>query len=54
MLCYAICLPSKLLEGYVYKQADEHIDQYNLSSDRQWGYKKGTSTETLLLNLTEQ
>ena len=48
-----LCLPSKILE-HVAKQGDKHIEQHNLSNERQWGYKKGRSTELLLLNLTEQ
>ena len=48
-----LCLPSKILEGHVSKQIDEHIEQHNLSNDKQWGYKKGRSTELLLLKITE-
>jgi hypothetical protein len=48
-----LSLPSKMLEKHVSQQIDEQINQHNLSNDKQWGYKRGRSTELLLLNLTE-
>ena len=30
-----------------------HLTTHNLSSDRQWGFRKGYSTESLWLHLTE-
>ena len=48
-----LCLPSKILEGQICKQIDDHIETNNLSTNCQWGYKKGISTETLLLKMTE-
>ena len=47
-----LCLPSKILEEHISKQIDDHIERHNLSNDKQWGYKKGRSTELLLLNMT--
>ena len=47
-----LSLPSKILEGQICKQIDEHIEKNNLSkNDCQWGYKKGKSAETLLLKI---
>ena len=43
----------KILEEHISKQIDDHIERHNLSNDKQWGYKKGRSTELLLLNMTE-
>ena len=48
-----LSLPSKIMEGQICKQIDEHIEKNNLSNDCQWGYKKGKSTETLLIKMTE-
>ena len=43
-----LCLPCKILEEHISKQIDYHIERHNLSNDKQWGYKKGRSTELLL------
>ena len=48
-----LSLPSKILEGLICKQIDEHIEKNNLSNNCQWGYKQGKSTETLPLKMTE-
>ena len=48
-----LSLLSKILEGQICKQVDEHIEKSNLSNDCQWGYKKGKSTETLQLKMTK-
>ena len=48
-----LCLPSKILEGQICKQIDDHIETNNLSTNCQWGCKKGISTETLLLKMIE-
>ena len=45
--------PSKIFESIICDSLDAHINNFNLSSVNQWGFKKGMSTETLLLYLTE-
>ena len=45
-------LTSKVCEGIVVTVIDKHSDTHNLSNPNQWGFKKGTNTETLLY-LTE-
>ena len=45
--------PSKIFESIICDTLDAHINKFNLSSVNQWGFKKGMSTETLLLYLTE-
>ena len=37
----------------VCRSFDNHLTTHNLLSDRQWGFRKGHSTESLLLHLTE-
>ena len=32
---------------------NNHLDEHNLSTSRQWAYKKGHSTELLLVKMTE-
>ena len=44
---------SKLIERVVMRKLNEHIYLNNLSHEEQFGYKKYHSTETLLLNLTD-
>ena len=41
----------KLIERIVSKRLNEHMEKNNLHSDFQHGYKKGHSTETLLLKV---
>ena len=48
-----LCLPSKIPEAQICKHIDEHIETNNLSTNCQWGYKKGVSMETLLLKMIE-
>ena len=48
-----LCLSSKIHEGQICKQIDDHNETSNLSTNCQWGYKKGTSTETLLPKMIE-
>ena len=43
---------SKIIERVVYKQLNRHMDNNNLIIDDQSGYKKGHSTETLLIKIT--
>ena len=44
---------SKILEGQICKHIDNHMEEHNPYTDRQWGYHKNRSTDTLLLLLTE-
>ena len=46
-------LNSKIYEEIVATVIDKHINTHNLSNPNQWGFKKGMSTKTLLLYLTE-
>ena len=45
--------PGKLLERVVCKSLDDHIISNSILTDRQWGFRRGYSTESLLLHLTE-
>ena len=46
--------PSKLLESPVCKQLDFFLEHYNLLNNSQWSFRKGTSTELLLVYITEK
>ena len=46
--------PSKLLESLVCKQLDAFLEQHSLINSAQWGFRKGRSTELLLLHMTER
>ena len=43
---------SKIIERVVHKQLNNHMENNNLIMDDQSGYKKGHSTETLLVKIT--
>lgn len=49
-----LSVPSKILEGQICKHIDNHMEEHDLHTNEQWGYRKNRSTETLslLLNLT--
>ena len=47
-------IPGKLLEEQMCEIIDKHIENNELISDKQWGFRKGRSTEGLLLQLTEE
>ena len=47
-----LSIPSKLLEGVVCSAIDEN--RVSFPNVRQWGYKKGLSTELLLVYLTDK
>ena len=49
-----LSVPSKLLEDVVCYSLDNHVNSNKLSSNRQWGFKEGHSTEGMLLHLTEK
>ena len=44
---------SKLIEGCVASRLDKHMKDNNLDSKHQFGYKKGHSTEMLLVNVVD-
>ncbi len=46
-------LNSKILEGIVCDSLDKHLEENRLIHQNQWGFKKGVSTESLLLFLSE-
>ena len=46
-------MPSKLLEGQVCHLLDKHLEEAGIGHQIQWGFRKGRSTEGLLLYLTE-
>ena len=48
-----LSVPGKLLERVIYKSVDDHTLSNNVLNNRQWGLRKGYSTESLLLHLTE-
>lgn len=49
-----LSLPGKLLESQFCSILDNHLQMHNIYSDNQWGFRKGRSTETLLLSMTER
>lgn len=46
-------MPGKVLESNVSSTIVTHISENHLSNRRQWAYKKGHSTELLLIKMTE-
>ena len=48
-----LSIPGKLLENIPCMAIDNHLTKFQISSDQQWGFKEGRSSETLLLHLTE-
>ena len=49
-----LSIPSKLMESCVASNITNHVVTQNLLDDRQWAYRKGKSTEQLLIHLTER
>lgn len=48
-----LSIPGKIFEKVVCNSLDDHILCNNILNDRQWGFRKSYSTESLLLHLTE-
>ena len=48
-----LSIPSKIMESCAADDIKEHILQNGLVNDKQWAYKKGRSSELLLIHLTE-
>ena len=44
-------IPSKITESVACETLDKHLE--NVIHENQWGYRKGLSTESVLLYLTE-
>ena len=49
-----LSIPSKLMESCVASNITNHVVTQNLLDDKQWAYRKGKSTEQLLIHLTER
>ena len=49
-----LTIPSKLLESIACSQPDSFLNQHNLVTDSQRGFRKGRSSELLLLGMTEK
>ena len=49
-----LSIPSKLMESCVADTIINHVVTQNLLDSRQWAYRKGKSTEQLLIHLTER
>ena len=49
-----LSIPRKLMESRVTSNITNHVVTQNLLDNRQWAYRKGKSTEQLLVYLTER
>ena len=49
-----LSIPSKFMESCVASNIIDHVVTRNLLDNRQWAYKKGKSTEQLLIQITEK
>ena len=49
-----LSIPSKLMESCVASNITNHVVTQNLLDNRKWAYRRGTSTEQLLIRLTER
>ena len=48
-----LSIPGKILEGQISKNLDDHMESNSALTTSQWGFRKGRSTEGLLLHMTE-
>lgn len=48
-----LSIPSKIFENMLSAQIDNHLNQFNLISEHQWGFRPNRSTEYALLHMTE-
>ena len=48
-----LCIPGKLMETAVASTVTTHVTDHDLGNIHQWAYKKGHSTELLLVKMTE-
>jgi len=49
-----LSIPGKLLENQICFIIDTHLQDFRLLSEYQWGFRKGLSSEDLLLTMTEK
>lgn len=49
----SLCIPGKIMETSVELTLTSHIRQHNLTINHQWAYKKGYSTEMLMIKMIE-
>ena len=49
-----LCIVSKILERSVYVQMEKYLNENNIIYGNQSGFRKGFSTDTCLINLTDQ
>ena len=49
-----LSIPSKLMESCVASNITNHVVTQNLLDNRKWAYRRGKSTEQLLIHLTER
>ena len=49
-----LSIPSKIFEQLINEQLCSHLDNFNLRSDFQWGFRNNRSTEDLLLYMSEK
>ena len=49
-----LSIPRKVVKRYIFSILKTHLDSFNLLSEYQWGFRKHSSTEDLLLNMTER
>jgi len=49
-----LSIPGKLLENQICSIIDTHLQDCGLLSEHQWGFRKGLSSEDLLLTMTEK
>ena len=49
-----LSIPSKLMESCVASNITNHVITQNLLDNRQWAYRRGKTTEQLLIHLTER
>jgi len=49
-----LSIPSKTVEHLISSQLNNHLTNFNLQNDHQWGFRPQRSTEDLLLYMTEK
>ena len=54
IIALSLYLAHLVLESIICKQIDYHLNDNNLISNGQWGFRKGRSTEQLMLNMTKK
>ena len=49
-----LSIPSKIVEHLICSQLTNHLIEFNLQNEHQWGFRASRSTEDVLLHMTEQ